>query len=345
MTFGWLAAETPVGTIYDTALAAVPSTISVASANAITFFDIRIHLLPPILCRKNFYNIKHIFFIIPRNSSFFRCIKNERRKKMINLPAYNQSVYNTLRHSMEKRKCALCAATGTGKSYITAKYVIEEGIEQDTLIVVPSLASMETWSRLLPETDLATYQGLTLNRPDLSGYKLVIYDEMHHLGADEWGKTFLELTEHYKGKLLGLTATPVRYLDNNRNIADEFFDGNIVRGVQLSEAIERKILPTFEYITALYDIPKAKKKEQTPYTEKLYHRLDFMQNEYSFQNILRKHLMGKHPIKAIVFVDSLDEIKTVMDSCKEVFPEAIHMDAHSRYSERENSVKCQAGTS
>lgn len=44
----------------------------------------------------------------------------------INLPKYNQTVYAELLQAMVwNNKCALCAATGTGKSYIAAKFVQE----------------------------------------------------------------------------------------------------------------------------------------------------------------------------------------------------------------------------
>lgn len=256
----------------------------------------------------------------------------------INLPKHNQQTYAELLQTMVwKNKCALCAATGTGKSYIAAKFVQEARIEQDTLILVPSRVSAKIWKMLLPQAATMTYQGLLYNRPDLSEYKLIICDEMHHLGADKWGKVFTKLTESYHGKLLGLTATPIRFLDGNRNIAEEFFDGNVIQGVQLSDAIQKKILPTFEYVTALYDLPESRKGRKNELTERLYSRLDFLRNEYSFQNILQKHLTGRKLVKAIVFVDSIQEITEVMDSCRKVFPEALHLDAHSQYSGRENA--------
>lgn len=143
----------------------------------------------------------------------------------INLPKYNQTVYAELLQAMVwNNKCALCAATGTGKSYIAAKFVQEAVIEQNTLILVPFRASAKIWNTLLPQATTMTYQGLLYNRPELAKYKLIICDEMHHLGADEWGKVFNELTENYHGKLLGLTATPAvsirlpccRYLDGDQ---------------------------------------------------------------------------------------------------------------------------------
>lgn len=69
----------------------------------------------------------------------------------INLPKYNQTVYAELLQAMVwNNKCALCAATGTGKSYIAAKFVQEAVIEQDTLILVPFRASAKIGIRFFP---------------------------------------------------------------------------------------------------------------------------------------------------------------------------------------------------
>lgn len=44
-------------------------------------------------------------------------------------------------------------------------------------------------------------------------------------------------------KRLGLSATNIRYLDNQRNMAEEIFDGKIASEMTLGEAIVRGILP------------------------------------------------------------------------------------------------------
>ena len=62
-------------------------------------------------------------------------LRKKKKKMNINLPKYNQTVYAELLQAMVwNNKCALCAATGTGKSYIAAKFVQEAVIEQDTPI-------------------------------------------------------------------------------------------------------------------------------------------------------------------------------------------------------------------
>lgn len=63
-------------------------------------------------------------------------------------------------------------------------------------------------------------------------------------------------------KLLDLTATNVRYLDNNRDMA-ELFDGHIASEMTLGEAIVRGILSAPKYVTTVYQYQKDLAKYQT----------------------------------------------------------------------------------
>ena len=68
-----------------------------------------------------------------------------------------------------------------------------------------------------------------------------------------WGKKLRLLLDHNPdAKLLGLSATPIRYLDNMRNMADELFDGNVVYELSLADAIAQGILPIPKYKSCLY---------------------------------------------------------------------------------------------
>lgn len=57
-------------------------------------------------------------------------------------------------------------------------------------------------------------------------------------------------------KRLGLSATNIRYLDNQRNMAVEIFEGNIASEMTLGEAIIRGILPEPKYVIAMYSYKK-----------------------------------------------------------------------------------------
>ena len=64
-------------------------------------------------------------------------------------------------------------------------------------------------------------------------------------------------------KLLGLTATNIRYLDNNRDMAEELFDCCVASDMTLGEAIVRGILPTPNYVTTVYQYQKDLARYQT----------------------------------------------------------------------------------
>ncbi len=62
-------------------------------------------------------------------------------------------------------------------------------------------------------------------------------------GAAEWGKGVNRLLLAYEdAKVLGFSATSVRYLDSQRDMAQELFDGHTASEMTLGEAIVKKIL-------------------------------------------------------------------------------------------------------
>lgn len=70
-------------------------------------------------------------------------------------------------------------------------------------------------------------------RPDY-----IILDEFHRCEAEVWGQGVQNLLACYlDAKLLSLSATHIRYLDNQRDMADELFDGNIASEVTLGKQL------------------------------------------------------------------------------------------------------------
>ena len=90
--------------------------------------------------------------------------------------------------------------------------------------------------------------------------------ELHCVQADRGqlgeGRDLALLKLCWDAKLMGLTATNVRYLDNNRDIAEEFFDGHIAIDMTLGEAVVRGILPAPKYVTTVYQYQKTLAKYQ-----------------------------------------------------------------------------------
>ena len=61
---------------------------------------------------------------------------------------------------------------------------------------------------------------------------------------------------------LVFSATAIRYLDNQRNMADELFDGNIVSEITLGEAILRGILNTPKHVISVFAYQEDYKKHE-----------------------------------------------------------------------------------
>lgn len=256
----------------------------------------------------------------------------------IQLKPHNKPIYNELKKKIvHVSRCALIAATGTGKTYIAAKYLQEESLIPFTIVLVPNIVIKQSWKKLLPNIKVITYQSLLHNPNQIQNINFIVCDEMHHLGAQKWGQIFRKCMINFNGKILGLSATPIRYLDKNRNIITEYFDNNYIRGVQLPEAIQNRILPAFDYITALYNVLIPNKKQPlNKYSKKLYTQLDILRNQYSFENILKKHMKPNYPYKVVVFVNSIKDIPKMKHICQNIFPDAIHLEASSLCKKSEN---------
>jgi len=263
---------------------------------------------------------------------------------MIKLMEHNIPTYKKLCEMLEKHnRVALVQATGTGKSYIACKYIEEHNLK--TAIIVPSLSIGEQWSKLT-NADIYTYQTVSRRNSSLDwlggkGYQLIICDEMHHLGAEEWGKFFHNLS----GKILGLTATEIRYLDGSRNIVTEFFEGNGVYGVNLAESINQGILPTFKYISVLYqpDFEKYKELIKQGSTEskksKATHRLEHcMENYVSIEQALSENLSKKHH-HIVCFFNNIDELRTQKDNISHMFPNYESFEVHSKKTMNNATIK------
>ena len=142
---------------------------------------------------------------------------------------------------------------------------------------------------------------------------MIIADEFHHCGAPEWGKGVQYVIEsNPEAKVIGFTATPIRYSDNGRNMADEMFEGNVASSMELEEAWLRGILPIPKYIIALYDAPKElgelkvsidkvhEKKKHSKFVKKYEELRRSLQDADGIDRIIAKHLK-KRDGKVIVF--------------------------------------------
>lgn len=257
---------------------------------------------------------------------------------MIELMEHNKETYKRLCDVLEdNNKCALVQATGTGKSYIAGKYIEEHA--NTALILVPANAIADAWNNLLKGigqvVDIVTYQTFAKEPQNYLDYDLVVADEMHHLGSEVWGKKFVETyLQSENHKIIGLTATEIRYLDNSRDMAEEIFDNIRVDGCDLPTAINTGVLPTFKYVSALYcdesDFDewqeKARKIKDIKTQAELKGRLDAcIKNMVSVKQAVNENLTDDYK-KIIVFLNNVQTKETALGMFKDVFPTANFYD-------------------
>lgn len=257
---------------------------------------------------------------------------------MIELLEHNKETYERLCNVLEdNNKCALVQATGTGKSYIAGKYIEEHA--NTALILVPTNAIADAWNDLLSEikqeVDIVTYQAFAKEPQNYLDYDLVISDEMHHLGSDVWGKKFVETyLQGESHKIIGLTATEIRYLDNSRDMAEEIFENIRVDGCDLPTAINTGVLPTFKYVSALYcdesDFDEWKEKagkiKDIKTQTELKGKLDVcIKNMVSVKQAVNENLTDDYK-KIIVFLNNVESKETALEMFRDVFPTANFYD-------------------
>ncbi|MBF8981938.1 Helicase associated domain protein [Lutibacter sp. B2] len=187
---------------------------------------------------------------------------NNKKGPDIELYAHNKSSYDDILEEWKRtKKVAVVQATGTGKTYIIAK-VFSKFMTKIKLILAPSKYILNQtkkrigWTR--DNTIFMTYsKAMRLTNDEIKelNVSLIILDEFHRCGAEEWGRGVNNILDSYKeAYILGTTATPVRYLDGSRDMRDELFEGKSVSNLSLAEAIIKKILPMPMYIAALYTL-------------------------------------------------------------------------------------------
>lgn len=168
------------------------------------------------------------------------------------------------------KKLGIVQATGTGKGKLAScfvEHVLKRKPNAKILILAPLNSILQNYREAFGlSIDIATYETYQ-KLPYLDNdfllslgldYDLIIVDEFHRLGATKWFKCIKRIFEGVNNPkshcyVIGFTATPIRYLDNARDMGVELFEGNIIQGVNLEDAICEGILPGFVYNACYFD--------------------------------------------------------------------------------------------
>lgn len=222
-------------------------------------------------------------------------------------------------------RAAVVHATGTGKSYIIERVAKDYG---RVAVIAPNNYVLSQLKEHDIRADFLTYPTVHAMRTySEDRYDLIVLDEFHRAGAECWGRGVdCLLMANPKAKVLGTTATEIRYLDNARNMADELFEGNIVSRLPLTEAWLRCILPVPKYVVGLYNYEdiysefmgrlernhRLEERDKREARDILSRGRLRWENSHGMVSILKKHL-PEDTRRIIVFCDRTENLPEVQE--------------------------------
>ncbi|MBR1383493.1 MAG: Helicase associated domain protein [Ruminococcus sp.] len=233
-------------------------------------------------------------------------------------------------------KACVIHPTGTGKSFIGFK-LCEDNPEKTVCWLSPSdyifrtqlenlAAAADGWD---PENiTFFTYAKLmNMTDSEIADIKpnYIILDEFHRCGAQMWGEGVQRLLAAYPDiPILGLSATAIRYLDDQRNMAEELFDSCIASEMTLGEAIVLGILAPPKYVLSMFSYQKDLKRYETRVKRAKYKAIRdeagkyldalkrALENAEGLDVIFDKHITDRHGTdrhgKYIVFTTNYEHL-------------------------------------
>lgn len=290
--------------------------------------------------------------------------------KSIELFPHNEKGYTDLVNCLENSNFAfLERATGTGKSYILIKYMAEKLANKRVLFVTlhdsmfkqlteRDMPALGTSKDIYEKLDCILYSSINKHSPEwyYENYDCVIFDEAHHCAAPQWGKTIGAIRDLIRDsedkKMIGATATGIRYLDNYLDVAKEFFDDNVASRLSITEAMFNEILPVPFYINnnyvSLENIQKIQKKlnKLETYSElnKIREIVKFYEEEAKKKtttNLILKKYVVKKGEKYIVFCENIEDLKRKKEEADNWFKDIAPIEKYEAHSLSNNKYNQQ----
>lgn len=255
---------------------------------------------------------------------------------MIKLYSHNKKAYDLAVNMLkDTKKAAIVHPTGTGKSFIAFK-LCEDNPDKTICWLSPSEYIFSTQLENLYQATngykpnnivfftYAKLMGMSKEEIQAIHPDYIVLDEYHRAGATYWQKGVEQLLFTYSDiPVLGLSATNIRYLDNQRDMAQELFDGNIASQMSLGEAIVCGILNPPKYVLSMYyyqntlekyerRVKKTKSKVARDNAEKCLDELRrTLEKSEGLDVIFKKHMTNPHG-KYIVFCSNKEHMDQMM---------------------------------
>ncbi len=176
---------------------------------------------------------------------------------------HNEEAYRKVLEKLsEKGRAAVVHPTGTGKMFIAAQWLVDNPSES-FLFMAPTYEIIDQFKNTLaafgkteddfPFLRTAIYDQGKKEVLKNTHFDKIVLDEFHRCGAPVWGETVNSILENNKtAEILGLSATPVRVLDNQKDMADILFKDAVASTMTLEEAMAEEILPCPIYICSQF---------------------------------------------------------------------------------------------
>ena len=277
---------------------------------------------------------------------------------MIELFDYNKETYDKIINKWKDNKhIGIIQATGTGKGYILTK-IAENYPKLNKIVLCPNkyvIYNLKNISDSIRNIEYLTYSKLSyMTKLEIQNIKpdMIFLDEYHRCGAEIWEKNIQLLLKLFpESKVLGTTATPIRYLDNMRDMSAELFNGCIVNELSLVDAISKNILPLPRYISAIYSFDeelnnlKTRLDEQKYLLNKNYYHNQIndlklkLENSKGVSKILKKHLTINDN-KFIIFCKNIKHLEAMKPTIINWFSNSnifSHIDSYSIHSHNDDN--------
>lgn len=265
------------------------------------------------------------------------------------LKPHNKDTYKKMQEILKtNNKTCIIQPTGSGKSYLILRLIEDYAMHnRDIIVIEPQKYIFEQLQKKMKKYGLPsnnvkfiTYSALgKLDNEKIQEYdspKLVLVDEMHRAGAPIWGSGLQKMFDVFPNdcKYIGFSATPIRFLDGKRNMAEELFNNCIANELGLADAILRRILPLPRYIAGLYtyenEVNAITRKIQSSHNadeekEKLLEEVAVMKRNLDkskgVSSIFKKYI-NQDKGKYIAFCRNINHLKQMKSCLEEWFSEA-----------------------
>lgn len=284
--------------------------------------------------------------------------------KHIELFPHNEAAYRAIETGFSKHRIGtVVQATGTGKSFLIARYITSHANDR-ILVIAPNTTILDEIRRAIGSNlsyiIYKTFQALVHSRESGASIRVdhILIDEFHHFGAEVWGQAVRDVIEQNpEARVLGTSATPIRP-EGMIDTVDVYFEGNLFYELSLPKAWYYKILPVPVLIQSVYGLNGQLEKLQQALNrldctdkrrKEIQRKLDAARVDFTVTlgaPQLVKQFLPVSVRKLLVFCRDKEDLQQmlpeVMGWLKEAGLDAVSFEVHNGKREAENNRTLKA---